>query len=418
MTRPTRETASVPTGSSYWVLLQMPHFSRFLLGVQLTLIGKQMTTVALILFSLALYGSSELAGLVAFANVFPGLVLSPLAGALLDRHGCVPLILADLCITSAALVCVGILAGLGALPPWLLIGIVGLSSLTSPLSDAGVRSLVPLLVAPELRARANALDSNVSAVASLLGPPLGGAAIQLLGPIAGLVSGSGLLLVGAVLVRTTRDRHTGGDHDQGLWTETLAGVGYVWRNRTLRGLALTYTPISLIFGVLAIVVPVLVLQHLQLGPAVVGGLFGVQGGAGIVGALLGGRSLVPGRALLLLTLPGIFIGLALLVVVISPSLPALAAAIVAVGVLQSMMVVALFTVRQERAEPAWWGRTFAISTAVNRAGNPVGSALAGRLAAASPQAALLIAVGAGVLSSVLAWSTLGPQLRPPPSPTR
>ena len=289
-----RVTDSADT--SYRQLLQVPQFRRFLLGVQLSLLGKQMSTVALILFTLAIYRSSELAGLVAFVNVFPGLVLSPISGALLDRRGRVPLVLLDLCVSATAIIALGALSALGALPAWLLVSIVGMSSLTSPFSDAGFRSLVPLLVAPELRSRANALDSNVGAIASLLGPPLGGAAVQLLDPVGGLVTGGTFLIVAAGLVRTTRDPPVASDHTESLWHEAIAGLGYVWRNRTLRGLALTYAPISVVFGVLAIVVPVLVLQRLQLGPAVVGGLFGVQDAAGILGALdwyLSGRASSP-----------------------------------------------------------------------------------------------------------------------------
>ena len=51
-----------------------------------------MTGVALTLFTLAEFGSASLAGLVAFASFAPGILVSPIAGALLDRHGRVRLI--------------------------------------------------------------------------------------------------------------------------------------------------------------------------------------------------------------------------------------------------------------------------------------------------------------------------------------
>jgi len=46
-----------------------------------------MLTVAFVLFVLARYQSPQLAGAATFLLIFPGLLLSPIAGALLDRYG-------------------------------------------------------------------------------------------------------------------------------------------------------------------------------------------------------------------------------------------------------------------------------------------------------------------------------------------
>ena len=46
-----------------------------------------MVAIAIVLFTLTEYGSPTLAGIVTFASILPGLVVAPIAGALLDRHG-------------------------------------------------------------------------------------------------------------------------------------------------------------------------------------------------------------------------------------------------------------------------------------------------------------------------------------------
>ena len=64
--------------------------------MQLVRIAQSMVGVALVLFSLTRYGSPTLAGLVTFAGIAPGLLISPIGGALLDRHGRTRLIRLDL----------------------------------------------------------------------------------------------------------------------------------------------------------------------------------------------------------------------------------------------------------------------------------------------------------------------------------
>lgn len=54
-----------------------------------------MYQVLLVLFVLAIYHSPGLSGLIVLASLIPGIVLSPIAGALLDRRGRVVLMALD-----------------------------------------------------------------------------------------------------------------------------------------------------------------------------------------------------------------------------------------------------------------------------------------------------------------------------------
>ena len=141
-----------------------------------------MVSVAVILFSLTHYGSPVLTGIVTFASLFPAVIASPFAGALLDRHGRARLVILDYLIGGAALILIAVLAALDSLPPWALVLIVGIAALTNPLSNSGVRTLLPILVPRHLWARVNAVDSNSFVVAQLVGPPLAGVLVQVAGP--------------------------------------------------------------------------------------------------------------------------------------------------------------------------------------------------------------------------------------------
>src|SRR4051794_6304913 len=149
--------------------------------MQLSRIGQSMVGVALVLFTLAEYRSPALTGIVTFASVFPGLLVAPLAGALLDRHGRTRLVMLDYAVALLSLVLIGGLALAHALPVPLLLVISVVSSLTAILSHTGLRSLFPLIIPERLWERANAVDSNGYLVATILGPPVAAALVSLVG---------------------------------------------------------------------------------------------------------------------------------------------------------------------------------------------------------------------------------------------
>ena len=77
-----------------------------------------------------------------------------------------------------------------------------------------------------------------------------------------------------------------------------------------------------------------------------------------------------------------------------------AAAIALFGVASGPFDIGLFTLRQRRTDPAWFGRAFAVSMSLNSVGNPIGSAVAGPLIARSLDLALWAAVAFCLISVV------------------
>ena len=162
--------------------------------MQIARIAQSMVNVAMVLFTLTVYGSAPLAGLVGVALALPGILFSPVAGALLDRHGRMRLVLLDYLLAAASLGLIACLASIDRLPAWLLLSIAAVSSLTSPLSTAGLRSLFPVLVPKPLWERVNAADSVGYVLATVVGPPLAGVIVQVWGPAPALA------FIGAVFV--------------------------------------------------------------------------------------------------------------------------------------------------------------------------------------------------------------------------
>ncbi|MDQ2943698.1 MAG: MFS transporter, partial [Candidatus Dormibacteraeota bacterium] len=342
-------------------------------------VGGSMVTVTLILFVLARYHSPQLAGATAFFSIFPGLVVSPVAGALLDRHGRARLVVLDYLIAAFTVALLGVLSALNALPWAMLLAIVGIASLTNPLSSTGARSLFPVITPPTMWERANALDSSGHVIAQLVGAPVAGVMMGLLGPEWALGS-CGVVFVAAALVMLRLPEPTSTSVAQGsIALNAWRGLQYVARNPTLRGLALTLITFNLSWGVLIIAVPVLVLDRLHQGPATVGFLWGAMGAAGLISALVAGRMSSRGRERQLM-FGGILVSAgAIAVLPFATALPAVLLVIILFGLANGPLDIALFTLRQRRTDPAWFGRAFAVSMSVNWIGQPIGSALAGPL---------------------------------------
>src|SRR4029077_9961135 len=314
------------------------------------------------------------------------------AGALLDRKGRARFVVLDYLIAASSIGLIAALSAVRELPPALLLIIVALSSLTNPLSSAGARSLFPILVPRKLWERANGLDSSGHVFATLVGAPLGGGLVGLLGGEWALAAAGGIFLAAALVMVRLPDPSTATETHGPIARNAWLGLLYVFRNPTLRGIALTLSTNNLGWGIIEIAVPVLVLTRLHQGPAVVGFLWGGLGAAGLVSALVAGRVATLGRERQIM-LGGIIVtALAMSSLLFATGVPAVAIALVVLGAANGPFDISLCTLRQRRTDPAWFGRAFAVSMSINFVGSPIGSALAGPLIAQSLNLAIGVAV--------------------------
>ncbi|TMC84653.1 MAG: MFS transporter [Chloroflexi bacterium] len=151
---------------------------------------------------------------------------------------------------------------------------------------------------------------------------------------------------------------------------------------------------------LLIAVPVLVLGRLHQGPAAVGYVWGAVGAAGLVSTLITGRLKTRGRERRLMAGSIVAVALAMAVMPFATSVLVVAAALVAVAIVETPFDIAFLTLRQRRTDPARFGRVFAVSMSLNVVGTPVGLALAGPLIAWSLNGALWFAVAATLIGAV------------------
>jgi len=396
---------SVPNvpAPSYRALLAVPSLGRVLLAMQVGRIAQSMISIVMILFALQRYDSAELAGAVAFASIVPGMVISPIAGALLDRHGRVRLIILDFGVAAGSLLVTAALALNGDLPAGLLIAICGVASLTGPLSGSGLRSLFPLMVPEPLWERVNAVDSNGWVLATVVGAPFGAVFAQILGFEAAMALIAAAYVVAAIVMIGAPDPRTEVASTGNLMRDAWQGLVYTWHNRTLRGLAVSLSVMNLGGGVVQIVVPLIILRRLGMGQDMVGYMFGLMGAFGVVSAFMSGRLRTVGREKMLIVIPAFGFTAATAILLWPAGLLPIALSMAVAGFINGPLDISMFTLRQRCTDPAWMGRAFTVSMNLNFSGYPIGAAIAGVLVGVSIEAALVFAVAANFVGAVLAY---------------
>lgn len=366
---------------SYRALLRLPDMAALLLATTLSRLAGRMVALAIVLYALSRTGSPTLAGWMAFALFAPGLIASPIAGALIDRSGAVRAIAVDMAASAACLLGLALADCLGWTAAPVLLTLAALFSLTSPLSAAGIRTLVPRLVVLEARDRANALDTSIHGVTDIIGPALAGLLIGFAGAVPTFVLIAVLYTATALCVGRIRAPHPRPARSQPLLNTALTGLIRVVRTPTLRAMALSYALYQLTWGVLLVVVPVVAARHVagETVPAATGLLWAGSGVIGVIGALAAGRLRILGRER-----PTMALGMAVTALAAGPigathGLFGLAASLMLIAAAAGPVDIAVLTLRQRRTDPAALGRVLSVSMSLNLAGIPLGSALAGVL---------------------------------------
>jgi predicted MFS family arabinose efflux permease len=304
----------------------------------------------------------------------------------------------------------------GATSAPLLLILAAAYSLTSPLSAAGIRALIPRLVPENALDQANALDTGSYALVNVLGPFLVGPLFALTGADSTMVVIAALYGVGALsLISTGSLTSTAAPArpapPRTLLREAAVGLGYLVRHRTLRGLAVAYSLYQVSWGVLVVAVPVSVLRHPGTGASadsLTGLLWAVAGLAGVVGAMAAGHVRTLGRERTVITMSALATGVVIFPLGAVPGLAGLGMALALVGLLEGPIDVGVLTLRQRRADPGWLGRILTVSFSLNMAGLPIGSAIGGLIVAHSLSAAFATAAVAS-MGSALATYVLIPR---------
>lgn len=175
-------------------------FLRLWLGLSVSYLGDQFTTIALLWFVLQLTGSGVAISLVLLCFQLPAMLTGPLLGTILDRWQPRLVMGIDNCTRALLIGAIPVLSWAGVLQLWQIYILALLAGALSPATGAGVRVILPHLVSEDELERANALSSTSLQFASLFGPALAGIMVTGVGgTFALMVDAVSFLLMGLLV---------------------------------------------------------------------------------------------------------------------------------------------------------------------------------------------------------------------------
>jgi MFS family permease len=161
--------------------LANPHFKRLWRANIVTVIGAQLSVVAVPAQIYAMTGSSAYVGLTGVFGLVPLVVFGLWGGALadvFDRRTLLLITTTGLIVTSA---CFWLQAALGESNVWLLLGLFAVQQAFFAVNQPTRSALLPRLLDKELLPAANSLNMTVMQAGGIAGPLVGGALIPLIG---------------------------------------------------------------------------------------------------------------------------------------------------------------------------------------------------------------------------------------------
>jgi len=363
----------------------------------ISLVGNAVALLAVPWFVLVTTGSAALTGLAVFFNFLPAVLAAFFGGVIVDRLGFrTTSVAADLA-SAAAVAAIPWLHSTVGIELWQLMGLVFLGALLDAPGATARQALFPDVVelAGVRMERASGIRASIQQGSLLVGGPLGGVLVASVGATTALWLNAASFVVSAAIVAGAipRAEHELDAEPPGRFLEDLAeGMRFIWGHRLIRAIVLTVLLTNFLDAPDPVIFPVLAREAYG-GAADLGLMYGVVGGAGLVGALA--YSAVGHRLPRRLTFVGCFsvVPLMYLALATLPPFPATLAALAMVGFAAGPINPLLLTVASEVVPAKLRGRVFGATRAGAWAAIPLGILLGGVVVEEIGVAATFLTIG-------------------------
>jgi penicillin amidase len=360
----------------------MRTFALIWFGQLVSLVGSGLTGFALGVWVYQRTGSVTQFTLIALCATLPRVVVSPLAGALVDRWDRRRAMILSDAGAGLSTLAVALLLWGGRLEPWHIYLASAVSSLFSAFQWPAYTAATTLLVPSEHLARASGMVQLAQAISQILSPVL--AAFMMMAiQVHGVILLDFATFVFAVLtllaVRVPKPQATAGSEAQqgSLGREIVYGWTYITARRGLFGLLIFFASSNFLFALAAVLLTPLLLVFST--PTVAGSVLSIAG----VGTLVGGVALGvwggPKRRIYGVLGFELLLGLFVLIVGLQPSVPLITAAAFLAFSCVPLIFGCSQAIWQSKVAPDVQGRVFATRRMMAEATWPLAQLVAGPL---------------------------------------
>jgi MFS family permease len=345
-----------------------------------SLVGNVMATVAIPWFVLETTGSAAKTGIAAFFTTLPLALGALFGGTIADRVGHRGASVVTDGLSAAAIAAVPLLHALGELEFWHLVSLAFAASLFDAPGQSAREALIPQLAERSGRSleRATSLWASTEHVAYVVGAPLAGVLIAVVGAPNVLWLDAASFVASAVLVAAgVRGFGLAAPERRAYLDELQEGIRFLLTDPVLRVFLLQATIGNMLAAPVALVcLPVYANEVVESAPAL-GLSVAAYGVGGIVGALVLEPAVrVLGRRRAYFASWALWAGLYFAIAALPP-LPLMLAVLLATGFSVAAPIEAL--IRQERTPPELRARVFATQMASLTVAAPIGVIVAGFL---------------------------------------
>ena len=260
-------------------------------GQAISMLGSGMTQFALTIWAYEVTGEATALALVGFFSFAPTVIVSPLAGALVDRWPRKAVMMLSDLVAGMTTIVVLYLYSTGQLEIWHLCVSGAIAGTFAAFQFPAFSAAMSLMVPKEQYTRANGLVALAEAATTIVAPVLAGILLAFIG-ISGIMIIDivtfvfAVLTIAVVFIPEPTESAAGREGRGSLWRESIYGFQYIWARKSLLGIQLTFTISNFFFAIGMVLVAPMILARTDNNELALGTVQSFFGIGGVVGALL------------------------------------------------------------------------------------------------------------------------------------
>ncbi len=355
-----------------------PSMRRFLTvtaGQLVSMTGTALTLWALPVWLLLQTGSLVSYGLLSVLAMVPGLLVLPVAGAVVDRSSRRRVMVASGALSALVEAGMAVVYFSGGIRPWHAFAMIVCLSLISPFQRVAFMSAIPQLVPKHYLGHANGVNQIVVGAATLVMPLVAAGALALIELGGILVLDVASYAVALVVLAVVRFPSTlGARRREPLLVEVVEGFRYLMGHRALRAMLVLFSSLNVFLAVPMILVVPIVLSFGDIGDVA------VASSVEALGALLGGIAMglwggpVRHRMVTLLGFNAVA-AVCCVLVGLRPELWVILPGVLGIGAGLSLAGGIYYTIIQVKVPHRFHGRVLSLNQAITWAALPIGYGL-------------------------------------------